>query len=101
PGESWIRPRAPFRFSAVPDRDLQPPTDRDFVFETNPEARVRNTKSRVGTRKGGRVPGERPFAGLRVVDFTAFWSGPWSTAWLSSMGADVIKVESVKRPDGL
>jgi crotonobetainyl-CoA:carnitine CoA-transferase CaiB-like acyl-CoA transferase len=38
---------------------------------------------------------------LRVVDFTAFWSGPWSTAWLSSMGADVIKVESVQRPDGL
>ena len=40
-------------------------------------------------------------AGLRVVDFTAFWSGPYSTAWLGSMGADVIKIESVQRPDGL
>jgi len=47
------------------------------------------------------VVGERPFAGLRVVDFTAFWSGPFSTAWLCSMGADVVKVESVQRPDGL
>ena len=35
------------------------------------------------------------------MDFTAFWSGPYSTAWLCSMGADVIKVESVQRPDGL
>ena len=25
PGESWIRPRAPFRFSAVADRVLRPP----------------------------------------------------------------------------
>ena len=36
-----------------------------------------------------------------MVDFTAFWSGPFSTVWLCSMGADVIKVESVQRPDGL
>jgi crotonobetainyl-CoA:carnitine CoA-transferase CaiB-like acyl-CoA transferase len=36
-----------------------------------------------------------------VLDFTAFWSGPFATAWLAAMGADVVKVESVQRPDGI
>jgi crotonobetainyl-CoA:carnitine CoA-transferase CaiB-like acyl-CoA transferase len=45
--------------------------------------------------------GERPLAGITVVDFTAFWAGPVSTAWLAAMGADVIKVEAVQRPDGI
>jgi len=100
PGESWIRPRAPFRFSGVSDRVLRPPVDaaeRDAAFEATPQRGVSNATSRTGTSE----PGARPFAGLRVVDFTAFWSGPWSTAWLCSMGAEVIKVESVQRPDGL
>jgi crotonobetainyl-CoA:carnitine CoA-transferase CaiB-like acyl-CoA transferase len=36
-----------------------------------------------------------------VLDFTAFWAGPFATAWLASMGADVVKVEAVQRPDGI
>jgi crotonobetainyl-CoA:carnitine CoA-transferase CaiB-like acyl-CoA transferase len=98
PGETWIRPRAPFRFSAIPDRELRAPEpspgDLDVASMVEARARTTDTTSSVGL-------GERPFAGLRIVDFTAFWSGPFSTAWLSSMGAEVIKVESVQRPDGL
>lgn len=40
-----------------------------------------------------------PFTGLRVVDLTAFWAGPFATTFLGAMGADVIKVESTHRPD--
>jgi crotonobetainyl-CoA:carnitine CoA-transferase CaiB-like acyl-CoA transferase len=36
-----------------------------------------------------------------VLDFTAFWAGPFATAWLRAMGADVVKVEAVQRPDGI
>jgi crotonobetainyl-CoA:carnitine CoA-transferase CaiB-like acyl-CoA transferase len=42
----------------------------------------------------------RPFVGLRVVDLGTFWAGPYVGAYLGSMGADVIKVESFRRPDG-
>jgi crotonobetainyl-CoA:carnitine CoA-transferase CaiB-like acyl-CoA transferase len=42
-----------------------------------------------------------PFAGLRVIDFTMFWAGPFVGHFLATLGAEVIKVESIQRPDGI
>ncbi len=40
-----------------------------------------------------------PYSGLKVLDLGVYWAGPIITMYLASFGADVIKVESHKRPD--
>lgn len=43
------------------------------------------------------TPGARPFDGVKVLDFTQVFAGPYGSYQLSLLGADVIKVE---RPGG-
>lgn len=51
-----------------------------------------------------RVPGAGeadglPLAGVRIVDLTQAWIGPFAVMLLADLGADVVKVESHNRPD--
>ncbi len=40
-----------------------------------------------------------PLEGIRIADFTFAWAGPYASTLLAYMGAEVIHVESTRRPD--
>jgi crotonobetainyl-CoA:carnitine CoA-transferase CaiB-like acyl-CoA transferase len=84
PGTDVIAPVAPYRLAATPARPGPPPSPGGL-----PDV-VRLAGSGSG----------RPFDGLKVVDLGIFWAAPYLTMYLASLGADVVKVESVQRPDG-
>src|SRR5579862_9488274 len=42
---------------------------------------------------------ELPLEGIRIIDFGWIFAVPHATSWLGALGADVIRIESPKRPD--
>jgi crotonobetainyl-CoA:carnitine CoA-transferase CaiB-like acyl-CoA transferase len=79
--DGFIAPRVPYRIS-----------------EPSPaSSRSAGSKRRVAAITTAQTT--KPLDDLRIVDCTAWWAGPAAGHALACLGADVIKVESITRPD--
>ncbi len=98
PNGRFLAPRAPFRFSR---NDVRPLGASPAIGEHTEDITSAAGADRGASSADVPVVAARPlpFAGLRVIDFSAFWAGPYAAALLAALGADVIKVESIGRPD--
>lgn len=93
----FTQPRVPYRIGDRPRPDLDPaPT----VGEHQGTVDWSSRPARVTPPDLGR-DSVLPLEGVRIIDFTAFWAGPAATQVLGALGAEVVKIESIQRPDGM
>ena len=96
-GDDWRfqRPGAPYRLSRTP---VLPPGPAPRLGL--PPAPPRSPAARPDAGSPSAPPSDAPFAGLKVLDLSTFWAGAYLTCYLGAFGADILKVESIQRPDG-
>ena len=88
----FTQPRPPYQFTTTQLAPLRPaPT---LGQHSGYEKRTRQTPT-LGNNT------HKPLEGLKVVDLSAFWAGPVATNLLRVLGADLIKIESHIRLDGM
>ncbi|OBI59675.1 CoA transferase [Mycobacterium sp. E796] len=89
-----LQPRVPYRSDAMATR---PPAKPPLLGADNGGVHWPPRPHRPQAADADALP----LSDILITDFTAFWAGPVATQFLGSLGADVIKLEGVRRPDGM
>ncbi len=92
-------PGAPFKMMGTPWQQGSPAPllgeHNEAVLDRPPAARdTIPGRSSLQTAEANKP--RRPLDGIRVVDVTNSWAGPYATQFFAAMGAEVIKVETTK-----
>ena len=94
-----LYPGVPYRFSHTPVKVARPSPllgeHQDEILNKN----LREMDKPAPSFSIRRDNSLRPLNGLRIIDLSRVWSGPFTTRYLGDLGAEIIKVESEKYLD--
>jgi len=95
PRGAFLEPRTPYRIEGV-ELPARRPAPSLGEHEGRLPKRARPLRQSSQRASGAGLP----LAGKRIIDATAWWAGPSAGHILAMLGAEVIHLESIQRPDG-